>query len=219
MQAITVVKRDGRREPLDIAKIQKQVAMACDGISNVSPSMIEMAAQIQFHDGITSADIDRTLLRAMINLIDPTQSDVGHVNYQYVAGRHRVAMLRKEVYGQYMPPRLYDIVKKNVSVGLYTPSLLEWYTEDDWDKLDSYMDHSKDEQYAYAAIDHLIEKYLVRNRSTDEVYETPQVRYMVAAATAFHMEPANRLRFVKEYYRYASDGAFTLATPVLAVIS
>jgi ribonucleoside-diphosphate reductase alpha chain len=127
-------------------------------------------------------------------------------------------MLRKDVYGDYTPPRLYEIVKKNVSVGLYTPELLEWYSEEEWDKMDSFIDHSKDEQYSYAAIEQLIEKYLVRNRSTKEIYETPQVRYMVAAATVFHREEplSARMRYIKEYYTAASDGLFTLATPVLA---
>ena len=127
-------------------------------------------------------------------------------------------MLRKDVYGSYEPPHLYDIVKKNISVGLYTPELLEWYTEDDWNKMNDMLDHSKDEEYSYAAIEQLIEKYLVRNRATKEIYETPQVRYMVAAATVFHKEEPNaaRMRYIREYYNAASDGLFTLATPVLA---
>jgi ribonucleoside-diphosphate reductase alpha chain len=126
-------------------------------------------------------------------------------------------MLRKEVYGQYKPPRLYEIVKKNVEVGAYTPELLEWYTEAEWDIIDLFIDHEKDEKYSYAAIAQLIEKYLVQNRATGKVYETPQVRYAIAAATAFHMEAKDvRLKYVKDYYESASDGQFTLATPVLA---
>jgi ribonucleoside-diphosphate reductase alpha chain len=127
-------------------------------------------------------------------------------------------MLRKDVYGQYEVPHLYDIVKKNVEVGLYTPELLQWYSEDDWNKMNDMLDHSKDEEYSYAAIEQLIEKYLVKNRATKETYETPQIRYMVAAATVFHKEEPNssRIRYIKEYYNCASDGLFTLATPVLA---
>jgi ribonucleoside-diphosphate reductase alpha chain len=127
-------------------------------------------------------------------------------------------MLRKDVYGTYDPPHLYEIVKRNVAVGLYTPELLEWYSEDDWDRMNDMIDHAKDEQYSYAAVEQLIEKYLVRNRSSKEIYETPQVRYMVAAATVFHKEEPNsaRMRYIKEYYNAASDGLFTLATPVLA---
>jgi ribonucleoside-diphosphate reductase alpha chain len=216
---ITVIKRSGKKEPLAVEKWQAQVAKVCKGIADVSQSMIEIKAQPHFYDGITTEEIDGITLRAIVDLIDVENNpDVGHVNYQYVAGKQRMSMLRKDVYGSYTPPSLYNIVKKNVEVGLYTPELLEWYTEDDWNKMDDMLDHEKDEQYGYAAIEQLIEKYLVRNRATKEIYETPQVRYIIAAATVFHKEEPNaaRMRYIKEYYNAASDGLFTLATPVLA---
>jgi ribonucleoside-diphosphate reductase alpha chain len=219
MKSITVIKRSGRSEPLTIEKWQNQVAKVCQGIADVSQSMVEIKAQPHFYDGITTKEIDEVTLRAIVDLIDvESNPDVGHTNYQYVAGKQRLSMLRKDVYGSYEPPPLYDIVKRNVEVGLYTPELLEWYTEDDWSRMDDMLDHSKDEQYSYAAIEQLIEKYLVRNRATREIYETPQVRYMIAAATVFHGEEPNtaRMRYIKEYYNAASDGLFTLATPVLA---
>ena len=217
--SITVIKRDGSREPLHIEKWQAQVAKVCQGIADVSQSMIEIKAQPHFYDGIKTAEIDGITLRAIVDLIDiESNPDIGHVNYQYVAGKQRLSMLRKDVYGEYEPPHLYDIVKKNISVGLYTPELLEWYSEEDWNKMNDMLEHEKDEEYSYAAIEQLIEKYLVRNRATKEIYETPQVRYMIAAATVFHNEEPNsaRLRYIKEYYNAASDGLFTLATPVLA---
>jgi ribonucleoside-diphosphate reductase alpha chain len=216
---IYVIKRSGNKEVLTLEKWQAQIAKICRGIADVSQSMIEIKAQPHFYDGITTREIDEITLRAVVDLIDvEANPDLGHTNYQYVAGKQRVSMLRKDVYGDYSPPRLYEIVKKNVSIGLYTKELLEWYTEEEWDKMDSFIDHSKDEQYSYAAIEQLIEKYLVRNRSTKEIYETPQVRYMVAAATVFHKEEplSARMRYIKEYYNAASDGLFTLATPVLA---
>ena len=216
---IYVTKRDGTKEPLMLEKWQAQVAKICVGIADVSPSMVEIKSQLHFYDGITTKQIDEITLRAIVDLIDvENNSDVGHTNYQYVAGKQRLSMLRKDVYGNYEPPRLYDIVVTNVATGLYTPELLEWYSEEDWNKMDDMLDHSKDEQYSYAAIEQLIEKYLVRNRSTKQTYETPQVRYMVAAATVFHSEEPNsaRMRYIKEYYNAASDGLFTLATPVLA---
>ena len=219
MSIINVVKRSGNREPMAIEKWQTQVAKICSGIADVSQSMVEIKAQLHFYDGITTKDIDGITLRAIVDLIDvESNPDVGHTNYQYVAGKQRLSMLRKDVYGSYEPPRLYDIVKRNVETGLYTPELLEWYSEEDWDKMNTIIDHSRDEQYSYAAIEQLIEKYLVKNRSTKEIYETPQVRYMVAAATVFHKEEPNsaRMRYIKEYYNCASDGLFTLATPVLA---
>ena len=219
MTQITVVKRSGAKEPLMIEKWQSQVAKICQGIADVSQSMIEIKAQLHFYDGITTQEIDGITLRAIVDLINVEHNpDVGHTNYQFVAGKQRLSMLRKDVYGSYEPPRLYDIVKRNVEVGLYTPDLLTWYSEEDWNRMDAMLDHARDEQYSFAAIEQLIEKYLVRNRATKEIYETPQVRYMIAAATVFHKEEPNtaRMRYIKEYYNAASDGLFTLATPVLA---
>ena len=219
MMNIIVTKRSGKKEPLTIEKWQAQIAKICSGIADVSQSMIEIKAQPHFYDGITTREIDEITLRAIVDLIDvEANPDTGHTNYQYVAGKQRVSMLRKDVYGDYEPPRLYEIVKKNIEVGLYTPELLEWYSEADWNKMDEIIDHEKDELYSYAAIEQLIEKYLVKNRATKQTYETPQVRYIVAAATVFHHEEPNsaRMRYIKEYYNAASDGLFTLATPVLA---
>jgi ribonucleoside-diphosphate reductase alpha chain len=216
---ITVIKRNGNKESLTIEKWQAQVAKICSGIADVSQSMIEIKAQPHFYDGITTREVDGITLRAIVDLIDvESNPDVGNINYQYVAGKQRLSMLRKDVYGSYDPPHLYEIVKKNVATGLYTPDLLTWYSEDDWNKMQDMIDHTKDEGYSYAAIEQLIEKYLVKNRATKQTYETPQIRYMVAAATVFHKEEPNaaRMRYIKEYYNAASDGLFTLATPVLA---
>jgi ribonucleoside-diphosphate reductase alpha chain len=215
---IQVIKRGGASVPLAIDKWQAQISKVCAGIADVSQSMIEIKAQPHFYDGITTREIDEITLRAIVDLIDVEQNpDIGNTNYQYVAGKQRLSMLRKDVYGSYEPPHLYEIVKKNVSVGLYTSELLEWYTEDEWNRMNDLLDHAKDEEYSYAAIEQLIEKYLVRNRATKAIYETPQIRYMVAAATVFHAEnPSQRLKYIKEYYNASSDGLFTLATPVLA---
>ena len=219
MSKITVIKRDGSKEPLTIEKWQAQITKICQGIADVSQSMVEIKSQPHFYDGITTQEIDEITLRAIVDLIDvESNPDVGHTNYQYVAGKQRLSMLRKDVYGSYQVPSLFSIIKKNVEVGLYTKELLEWYTEEDWNKMNDMLDHEKDEQYGYAAIEQLIEKYLVKNRATKEIYETPQIRYIVAAATVFHKEEPNsaRMRYIKEYYAAASDGLFTLATPVLA---
>ena len=219
MTVIQVTKRSGKKEPLTIEKWQAQITKVCNGTADVSQSMIEIKAQPHFYNGMSTREIDEITLRAIVDLIDVEHNpDVGHVNYQYVAGKQRLSMLRKDVYGNYEVPHLYEIVKKNVATGLYTPELLEWYSEEEWNRMNDMLDHSKDEQYSYAAVEQLIEKYLVRNRSTKEIYETPQIRYMIAAATVFHKEEPNaaRMRYIKEYYNAASDGLFTLATPVLA---
>lgn len=216
---IEVIKRNGKKEPLMIEKWQAQIAKVCKGIADVSQSMVEIKAQPHFYNGITTKEVDEITLQAIVNLIDVEQNpDIGHINYQYVAGKQRLSMLRKDVYGDYNPPSLYSIVKKNVEIGLYTAELLDWYSEAEWNQMNSMIDHSKDEEYSYAAIEQLIEKYLVKNRATKETYETPQIRYIVAAATVFHKEEphAARMRYIKEYYNAASDGLFTLATPVLA---
>jgi len=219
MSKITVIKRNGSREPLAVEKWQAQITKVCQGIADVSQSMIEIKSQPHFYDGITTSEIDNITLRAIVDLIDvESNPDVGHTNYQYVAGKQRLSILRKDVYGQYQVPSLFSIVQKNVATGLYTPELLEWYSEDDWNRMNDMLDHEKDEQYGYAAIEQLIEKYLVKNRATKQTYETPQIRYIIAAATVFHKEEPNsaRMRYIKEYYQAASDGLFTLATPVLA---
>lgn len=219
MSNIQVKKRCGDTVPLDVSKWQAQIDKVCAGIADVSQSMIEIKAQPHFYDGISTREIDELTLRAIVDLIDvENDPTIAHTNYQYVAGKQRLSMLRKDVYGNYQVPHLYSIVKANVDKGVYTSELLEWYTEEDWNKMNDFIDHEKDEQYSYAAIEQLIEKYLVKNRSTKEIYETPQIRYMVAAATVFHKEEPNtaRMRYIKEYYNAASDGLFTLATPVLA---
>ena len=218
MGNIQVKKRSGDIVPLDLTKWQNQVAKVCQGVADVSQSMIEIKSQPHFYDGITTREIDEITLRAIVDLIDVEhEPEVGHTNYQFVAGKQRLSMLRKDIYGDYQVPHLYDIVKTNVATGLYTQDLLQWYSEDDWNKLNDLLDHEKDEQYSYAAMAQMIEKYLVRNRSTNQIYETPQIRYMIAAATVFHNEnPNQRIKLIKDYYACSSDGLFTLATPVLA---
>ena len=125
MNKITVIKRSGSKEPLAVEKWQAQIAKVCSGIADVSQSMIEIKAQLHFYDGITTQEIDGITLRAIVDLIDiESNPDVGHTNYQYVAGKQRLSMLRKDVYGSYEVPHLYEIIKKNVATGLYTSCLL-----------------------------------------------------------------------------------------------
>lgn len=218
MGNIQVKKRSGDTVPLDLTKWQNQVAKVCQGVADVSQSMIEIKSQPHFYDGITTREIDEITLRAIVDLIDVEhEPEVGHTNYQFVAGKQRLSMLRKDIYGDYQVPHLYDIVKTNVAAGLYTQDLLLWYSEEEWNTMNDLLDHEKDEGYSYAAMAQMIEKYLVRNRSTNQIYETPQIRYMVAAATVFHNEnPNQRIKLIKDYYACSSDGLFTLATPVLA---
>ena len=215
----TIIKRSGERVPYELAKWQAQIAKVCEGVADVSPSMIQIRSQPQFYEGMTTREMDLMALKAMVDLIDEEENpEEGNVNYQYVAGKQRISMLRKDVYGEYAPFHLYDIVVQNVELGLYTPELLEWYSKDEWEELECVIDHEKDEDMPYAAVEQMIEKYLIQNRATGRVVETPQVRYMIAAAVCFSAEKnkKQRLRMVQEFYHAASDGLFTLATPVLA---
>lgn len=212
-----VIKRDGSKVPFQIEKWQAQIAKVCEGVPDVSPSMIEIASQAHFTNGMTTRELDQIALRSMVNLIDEEENpDIGNANYQYVAGKQRISMLRKDVFGSYEVPNILAVVKKNIALGLYTPDLLKWYTEDEWEELNKAIEHEKDETLSYAAVEQLVDKYLVRNRATNKIVETPQIRYMVAAAVAYHAETKDRLKWVKDFYHAASDGLFTLATPVLA---
>lgn len=212
-KTIHVVKRDGTKEPYNVEKIQRQIEYACDGISNVSPSMVEMAMDLELFDGITTSQVDQVAINAAVKLIADTHGDT---NYQYVAGKLQNSVLRKEIYGNYNPPSLFSIIQNGIKIGLYSNELSEWYSEDEWNLIDSFVDHSKDERLSYSAIRQFIDKYLVRNRSTNEIIETPQVRYIIAAATVMHNEDKNRLKKINDFYKASSNGEFTLATPVLA---
>lgn len=211
-----VIKRDGSREEFDSTKWEAQISKVCAGISDVSPFMIAANARAQFTPEMTTELLDEIALRSMVNLIDVEVNPLGDPNYELVAGRQRTTMLRKKVYGTFTPPHIYEIVKKNVALGMYTKELLEWYTEEEWDQINSFIDHDRDMTYVYSQVEQMVDKYLVRNRATEEMYETPQVRYIIAAAVGFHAETENRLEWVKECYEQTSRGMFTLATPVAA---
>lgn len=209
---INVTKRDGRKEPLDIGKLHKVVAWACEDIAGVSESEIEIKTQMQFHDGMRTRDIQETLIKAAHDLITEDTP-----NYQYVAGRLINYALRKEVYNSITPPSLYDHVRKVVEAGFYDPSLLEWYTRDEFEVLDKWIDHDRDFNIAYAGMEQLRGKYLVRNRETKKYYETPQMANMLIAASLFHKyEKSVRLRWVADLYDAISEFDVSLPTPIMA---
>lgn len=211
-----VKKRNGDLEQFDPKKWENQINKVCDGIEGVSAFTIAATAQAQFKSFMTTVELDEIALRAMINLIDVEKNPLGHTNYQYVAGRQRITMLRKSVYGSFEVPHIYEIVKKNVEAKLYTPELLSWYTEDEWNQINQMINHSKDETYTFAQVEQFVDKYLVRNRFTDVIVETPQVRYIIAAATSMHAEQHDRLQWVRDAYETSANGEYSLATPVAA---
>ena len=211
-QQIMVTKRDGRKEPLELDKLHKVVFWATENITGVSASELEIRSHIQFYNGIKTSDIQETLIKSAADLISEETP-----NYQFVAGRLINYHLRKQVYGDYEPWPLLDLVKRNVQIGYYDSGLLNAYTESEWNKLNSYIKHDRDENFTYVAMEQWRGKYLVQNRVTGELYETPQIAYMLIAATLFQFYPRDtRLQWVKDYYDCVSNGEISLPTPVMA---
>ena len=212
MTQIQVIKRDGSKEELDIEKMHKVVMWATEGITGVSASEVELKSHIQFYTGIKTGDIQETLIKSAADLISEETP-----NYQYVAGRLINYHLRKQVYGDYTPWPLLKLVEHNVESGFYDRGLLEAYDADEWEKLDSYIKHERDETFTYVAMEQWRGKYLVQNRVTGEMFETPQMAYMLIAATLFQDYPKDtRLKWVHDYYDAVSNFDVSLPTPVMA---
>ena len=212
IQAIQVTKRDGSKEPLDVEKLHKVVFHACDNITGVSPSEVEIKSQIQFFSGITSKEIQETLIKAAADLISEETP-----NYQNVGGRLINYALRKEVYNGYEPIAVKALVEKNIDRGFYDPELLSYYTDEEWDKIDGFVKHERDENLTYVAMEQLRGKYLCQNRVTGEIFETPQMCYILIAATLFNEYPSEtRMQYVKDYYDAISLHDISLPTPVMA---
>jgi len=209
---IQVTKRDGSKEPLDIEKLHKVVFHACDNITGVSPSEVEIKSQIQFYNGMTSKEIQETLIKASADLIDDENP-----NYQFVGGRLINYALRKEVYNDYIPFSVKELVERNIASGFYDAELLEQYSDEEWAKIDSFVKHDRDEALTYVAMEQLRGKYLCQNRVTGEIFETPQMCYVLIAATLFQNYPKDtRLSWVKDYYDAVSLHDISLPTPVMA---
>ena len=208
---IQVQKRDSTREPLDINKFHKVAMHACEGMSGVSVSDLEIKTHIQFYNGIKSTDIQETLIKAAADLIDED-----HPNYQYVAGRLINYNLRKEVYGTYTPEPLlkhYICVRDQ---GYYDREIGETYTTEEFDELNKYIDHDRDNLLTYAAMEQFRGKYLIRNRVTNKFYETPQMAFMLIAMTLFQNYKKNRIKWVKDLYDAISTFDISLPTPIMA---
>ena len=207
-----VTKRDGRQEDINIDKLHKVVMYACEDITGVSASEVEIHSKIQFSNGISTSDIQETLIKSAADLISEEAP-----NYQFVAGRLINYHLRKMVYNQFEPPCLCDIIKINVDRGFYDSEFLELYSKEQINQLQEFIDHSRDEYLTYAAMEQMRGKYLVQNRATGEIFETPQVAYMMIAATLFGKYPEEtRMKYVKAYYDAISTFKISLPTPVMA---
>jgi len=210
--SILVTKRDGSTQPLDLNRFHKVVSWACEGINNVSESEIELKSHIQFYNKIKSSDIQETLIKAAADLI--SEENPG---YQYVAGRLINYHLRKQVYESHLPWKLKDHVKHVISLGYYDPEISSFYDDFELDVLDTYINHDRDYSISYVGMEQLRGKYLIRNRVTGQIYETPQMAYMLIAMILFRNYPKEtRLKWVKDLYDATSTFEISLPTPIMA---
>ena len=210
---IKVIKRDGTEEQINLEKVHKMVEFACEGLSNVAASQVEMSSGLQFFDGIRSSEIQEILVKSASDLID-----LEHPNYQFVAARLLLFGLEKSVHGHPdTPPPLIEHVKTCIDGGVYDPTILTKYTENEWAQIDSYIDYDRDMLFTYAGLRQVVDKYLVQDRSTGEKYETPQQMYIMIAAVLFANYPKEkRLDYVRKYYNAISKHKINIPTPVMA---
>ena len=208
-----VVKRDKSIEPLNLEKIHVMVELACKNLAGVSASQVEINSGIQFYDGITTREIQEILIRSASDLID-----LDHPNYQFVAARLLLYSVRKQVFLRlHELPTVYEHTKKCVEKGIYDSEILDLYTEEEFAKLESFIDHDRDYLFTYAGLRQVTDKYLVQDRSTGEIYESPQFMYLLISATIFSKYSKEvRLDFVKKYYDAISKHKINIPTPIMA---
>ena len=210
-----VVKRDGNIEHLNLDKIHIMVENACDGLAGVSASQVEMQSGIQFYDGITTKEIQEILIRSASDLID-----LDSPNYQFVAARLLLFGLYKQVFGASWNqgfPHIFNHLTNGCSKKIYDKELPQLYSEEEWDKINGWIDHDRDFIFTYAGLRQICDKYLVQDRSSNELYETPQYMYMLISATIFAKYPKeNRLDYVRRYYNAISKHRINIPTPVMA---
>ena len=213
---ISVVKRNGVVEPLNLDKLHRMVEFACDGLAGVSESAIEMNSNLQFYENIMTSDIQEILIKSANDLIT-----LEAPNYQYVAARLLLFSYRKSVYKGHPdnPPPLKEHVEECIDKGVYDPDLIKQYSEEEWSELHDFIDWDRDYLFTYAGLRQVVDKYLVQDRSTGEVFETPQQMYMLIAATLFQNYPIeSRIDYVKRYYNAISKHRINIPTPVMAVV-
>ena len=209
---LKVTKRDGRLEPINLDKIHRVINWAAAGLDNVSVSQVELKSHIQFYNGIRTDDIHETIIKAAADLISQETPD-----YQYLAARLAIFHLRKIAYGQFEPPHLFDHVGKLTEAGKYDRHLLADYSRAEFDELNDYLDHERDMTFSYGAVKQLEGKYLVQNRVSRQIYETPQFLYMLVAMCLFAKYPqATRLAYVKKFYDAVSTFKISLPTPIMS---
>ena len=210
---ITVIKRNGDKDSLNLAKVHKMVEHACEGLAGVSASQVEISSGLQFCDGIKTSEIQDILVRSASDLIS-----LESPNYQYVAARLLLFGLRKQLNNHYEShPTILEHVKKCAELDIYDNTIVGKYTEEEWKQIDSYIDYGRDYLFSYAGLRQVVDKYLVQDRSSGELYETPQQMYIMIALTLFQKYPQEvRLDYVKRYYNAISKHKINIPTPVMA---
>ena len=211
---ISVVKRNGRgKESLNIEKIHQMVEYACEDITQVSASSVEMNSGLQFYDGISTNEIQQILIKSANDLIT-----LENPNYQYVAARLLLYSLRKQLFHKMWDhPHIFQHVQNGIDKGVYDKEILNWYDKKDFDRMENWLNHERDYTFTYAGLRQVIDKYLVQDRSTGQIYETPQFMYMMISATLFSQYPKNkRMSYVKKYYDAISRFKINIPTPVMA---
>jgi len=211
-----IIKRDGRKELLNINKVHKMTEAACEGLNGVSSSEVEMNSGLQFTDSMTTNEIQEILIKSANDLIS-----LESPNYQYVAARLLLFSLQKHVFGKFTPSDAHTplrfVVARNIERGVYDRAILEKYSDDEWAKLDSYMRHDRDWNFTYAGLRQVVDKYLVQDRSSGSIFETPQYMYMMISATLFADYPRDtRMKYIKKYYNAVSQFKINIPTPVMA---
>ena len=209
---IKVKKRKGHIEPLNLEKMHVMVEQACEGLAGVSASQVEIQSGIQFYDGISTGEIQEILIRSASDLID-----LDHPNYQFVAARLLLFSVRKSIFGRIREvPTVHEHVVDMIERGVYDPELIELYDDEDYTKLESFIDHDRDYLFTYAGLRQVVDKYLVQDRSTGSVHETPQFMYLLIAASIFSKYPKEtRLDYVKKYYDAISKHKINIPTPIM----
>ena len=209
---VFITKRNGQKEKLNLDKIHFVVEEACNDLTGVSASQIEMNSDLQFYDGMTTDEIQNILIRSANDLIS-----LETPNYQYAAARLLLYGLHKQVYGQYDHQTLSQVIDANIERGVYDPAIKEKYTDTEIKKLNTYIKHDRNEEFTYAGLRQVVDKYLCQDRSSGQIYETPQFMYMMISATLFAKYPIeSRLQYVKKYYDAISRFKINIPTPVMA---
>jgi ribonucleoside-diphosphate reductase alpha chain len=212
MNTLTATKRNGRKEPIDLDKIHRVITWAAEGLEDVSVSQVELKAHIQFYDGIKTSDIHELIIKSAADLISAETPD-----YQHLAARLAIFHLRKRAYQRFTPPSLFEHVSKMVRMGKYDPALMTDYSKQELETLDIYIDHWRDLNFAYAAVKQWEGKYLVQNRVTGDIYESPQFAYMLIGACLFANYPKEtRLDYVRRFYDACSLFKISLPTPIMS---